>query len=67
LDSSETSSVSGEVGLRSKTGGDNGTGRQTVKKTLLLDFVGGLLRTYTDGIHFAQDDGDLFKHARCGA
>jgi hypothetical protein len=53
LDSSEASGVSGEVGLGSKTGGDKGTGRQTVKKVLRLDFFGGLLRTCTDGIHFA--------------
>jgi hypothetical protein len=31
--------VPGEVGLGSKTGGDNGTGRQTVKKVLRLDFL----------------------------
>jgi hypothetical protein len=67
LDSLEASGVSGEVGLGSKIGGDSGSRRQTVKKALLLDFFGGLLRTYTDGIHFAQDDGNVFKHARCGA
>jgi hypothetical protein len=31
--------VSGEVGLGSKTGDDNGTGRQPVKKSLRLDFL----------------------------
>jgi hypothetical protein len=39
LDSSEASGVSGEVSLGSKTGGDNGTGRQPVKKALRLDFL----------------------------
>jgi hypothetical protein len=49
----DTLGLSGEVGLGSKTGGDNGTGRQPVEKALRIDFFGGLLRTYTDGIHFA--------------
>jgi hypothetical protein len=56
--------VSGEVGLRSKTGDDNGTGRQPVKKALRLDCFGGLLHTCTDRIHFAQDDGNVFKWLR---
>jgi hypothetical protein len=31
--------VSGEIGLGSKTGGDDGTGSQPVKKALRLDFL----------------------------
>jgi hypothetical protein len=54
----------GRSRLGSKTGVDNGTLRQPVKKALRLDFFGGLLRTCTDGIHFAQGDGNVFNWLR---